>query len=58
MSDKENDRIQKAMAEIDAMELSEVEAPGWESAKQNYAQFSRKRLADIDEIETSKRKAS
>lgn len=58
MSDKENDRIQKAMAEIDAMELSEVEAPGWEPAKQSYAHFSRKRLADIDEIETSKRKAS
>ena len=58
MSDKENERVQKAMAEIDAMELSEVDAPGWETAKQKYAQFSRKRLLDIKDIESSKRKVS
>ena len=58
MSDKENERIQKAMAEIDAMELSDIDAPGWETAKQKYAQFSRKRLLDIKDIETSKRKVS
>ena len=58
MSDKENERIQKAVAEIDAMELSDIEAPGWEPAKQKYVQSSRKRLLDIKDIESSKRKVS
>lgn len=58
MSDKENERTQKAMAEIDAMELSDVETPVWETAKQNYVHSSLKRLHDIEDMETSKRKVN
>ena len=46
------------MTDIDSMELSDVEAPGWEVAKQKFAQSSRKRLLDMEDVESSKQKVS
>jgi chromatin-remodeling ATPase INO80 len=50
------DLVEQALAEIDAMELSEVEGPEWLGAKENYLQYSQKRQKDMDENEASKRK--
>ncbi|KAL8710985.1 MAG: hypothetical protein Q9220_004584 [cf. Caloplaca sp. 1 TL-2023] len=55
-SDKENDRIQKELKRIDAMELSDIESPGWLVAKQEFARSSNKRLWEVEELEDSKRK--
>lgn len=55
---RDNLRVKKEMAKIDAMELSDIESPKWASAKENYALISRKRYRAIEEEETAKRKVS
>ena len=55
-TDKENERVLQAMAEIDAMEHSDLESPGWEGAKDKHLQMSRKRLLAVEESEQNKRK--
>ncbi|KAL8951506.1 MAG: hypothetical protein Q9222_002533, partial [Ikaeria aurantiellina] len=55
-SDKENDRIQKEIKRIDAMELSDIESPDWSAAKQDYAKLSSKRLLEVEGVENNKRK--
>ncbi|KAL8734839.1 MAG: hypothetical protein Q9166_001191 [cf. Caloplaca sp. 2 TL-2023] len=55
-SDKENERIDKELAKIDAMELSDIDSPEWTVAKQDYSQSSKKRLVDAEMKEESKRK--
>ena len=55
-SDKENEKVAKEMAKIDAMEHSDVESSEWDDMKEKYLQSSRKRFLDVEEAETSKRK--
>ncbi|KAL9041985.1 MAG: hypothetical protein Q9180_000911 [Flavoplaca navasiana] len=56
VSDKEIERIDREMAKIDALELSDVDSPDWATAKQEYARQSGKRLIDVQQIEDNKRK--
>lgn len=58
LSDKENEKVKKEMAKIDAMELSDIESPKWATKKQDYAQLSQKRFLDIEGAENIKRKVS
>ncbi|MCJ1378780.1 putative DNA helicase ino80 [Xylographa soralifera] len=55
-SDKENESVQQALAEINAMDLSDVEAPGWADERERYRQLSQKRQINVEEGEASKRK--
>ncbi|KAL8942084.1 MAG: hypothetical protein Q9216_001850 [Gyalolechia sp. 2 TL-2023] len=56
VSDREHDRIQKELAKIDAMELSDVESSEWTIAKQDFLILNNKRLMMVDEAEANKRK--
>ena len=58
VSDKENEKVKKEMAKIDAMELSDIESSQWATTKQDYAQVSQKRYLDIEGAENVKRKVS
>ena len=55
-SDKENEKVKKEIARIEAMELSDIESPEWESAKQRYLESSQKRQRDVEAAEDIKRK--
>lgn len=55
---RDNLRVKKEMAKIDALELSDLESPKWAAAKENYAVSSRKRYRAIEAEESSKRKVS
>ena len=57
-SDKENEKVKKEMAKIDDMELSDIDAPEWESAKQKHVISSQKRQRDVEAAEEVKRKVS
>lgn len=57
-SERDNERVRKEMAKIDAMELSDIESPTWALAKENYILLSRKRYLDIEECENVKRKVT
>ena len=57
-SDKENEKVKKEMARIDAMELSDIESPDWESAKLRYFESSKKRQQDVEAAEDIKRKVT
>lgn len=56
MSDKENEKVAKAMTEIDAMDLSDVDAPGFSREKEDFRRRSLKRVLEIENVEASKRK--
>ncbi|KAL8716039.1 MAG: hypothetical protein Q9225_006279 [Loekoesia sp. 1 TL-2023] len=56
MSDKENDRVQKELARIDAMELSDIDSSEWAVVKQDFLRSNNKRLIEIENAEASKRK--
>lgn len=56
MSDKENEKVAKAMAEIDAMDLSDVDAPGLSREKEDFRRRSSKRALEIENVEAGKRK--
>lgn len=55
-SDKENERVKKEIAKIDAMEMSDVETSEFEAAKQEHVQLSQKRQRDVEVGEIIKRK--
>ncbi|KAL8805478.1 MAG: hypothetical protein Q9182_001933 [Xanthomendoza sp. 2 TL-2023] len=55
-SDKENERITKELARIDAMELSDVESSEWTMAKLEYIRSSNKRSLETEMQEDNKRK--
>ena len=57
-SDKENEKVKKEIARIDAMELSDIESPDWEIAKQRYLESSKKRQRDVEAAEDIKRKVT
>ncbi|KAL8970345.1 MAG: hypothetical protein Q9197_003859 [Variospora fuerteventurae] len=56
MSDKDNDRVRKELAKIDTMELSDIDAPEWEMAKQDFIRSSKKHLLEVGKSEENKRK--
>ena len=57
-SDKENERVKKEMAKIDAMPLSPIELPEYEGEKKKHAKSSQKRQRDVETSEEAKRKVS
>ena len=57
-SDKENEKIQKEVDRIDAMTLSDVEAPGWEESRNNYEQVHHERQNFVNGMEKAKRRVS
>ena len=57
-SDKENEKVRKEIARIDAMELSDIDSPEWELARQQHIQASQKRQRDVEAVEDVKRKVS
>ncbi|KAL9601715.1 MAG: hypothetical protein Q9219_002326 [cf. Caloplaca sp. 3 TL-2023] len=56
MSDKENDRIQRELARIDAMDLSDIDSHEWITVKQDFLRLSQKRLLAAEEMEVNRRK--
>ncbi|KAL8855170.1 MAG: hypothetical protein Q9221_000076 [Calogaya cf. arnoldii] len=56
VSDKENKRIDKEIARINAMELSDIESLDWAPAKQDFVRQSNKRLMGVQQAEDNKRK--
>lgn len=58
-SDKEGEEtVRKAIAEIDKMELSDLEIPEFAQAKEHRKQICVKRQASVREAENVKRKVS
>ena len=57
-SNKENEKVRKEMAKIDAMELSDIESPKWASAKESHARSSQKRYREVEDAENDRRKVS
>lgn len=55
-SDKENEKVKKEMAKIDAMELSDIDSPEWQEARQLHVLSSQKRQHDVEAAEDIKRK--
>ena len=55
-SDKENEKVKKEMAKIDATPLSPIDAPKYEAEKQKHAKHSQKRQQDVENGEEAKRK--
>lgn len=58
LTEKEADKILKALAMIDEGPLSDVDDGSFYEQKEQYKQKSRKRAADIGEAELQKRKVS
>ena len=56
-SDKENEKVRKEMAKIEAMPLSPIDLPEYEADKQKHAKYSQKRQRDVEISEDVKRKA-
>ena len=56
-SDKENEKIKKEMAKIDAIPMSPIDLPEYEFDKQKHATCSQKRKRDVEDCEEVKRKA-
>lgn len=57
-SDKENEKVRKEMAKIDAMELSDIESSKWAKAKENHVRSSQKRYLEVENAENGRRKVS
>ena len=55
-SDKENEKVKREVAKIDAMELSDIESPEFDAAKQKHSQAAQKRQQTIEDAEGAKRK--
>lgn len=56
MSDKENEKVAKAMADIDAMDSSDVDAPEFSREREDFRRRSSKRALEIENVEAGKRK--
>jgi DNA helicase INO80 len=56
LSDRENERIIKALERIDAMDKSDVEAPGFEQDWERYILKGKKRARETATLEFQKRK--
>lgn len=56
LTDRENEKVKREMAKIDAMELSDMESPKWATKKQDYAQLIQKRYMETENAENVKRK--
>ena len=56
VSAKDNERVQKEMAKIDAMDLSDVDSPDFEGERQVHKNLLSKREQDVEVSENVKRK--
>lgn len=56
-SDKENEKVKKEMAKIDAIPPSPIDLPEYETDKQKHDKSSLKRQRDVENSEEVKRKA-
>lgn len=54
--DRENEKLQKNLERIDAMDHSDVEAPGFEQEWQRYVMKGKKRAREAEASEAQKRK--
>ena len=57
-TEKENQKVLQALADINAAELSDLDAPGWHVEKQEHIESSKKRLRVLEDEEGEKRKVS
>ncbi len=53
---RENEKVAKALADIDEAMLSDVDSLGFDIERKRYAAKSRKRALEVDEVETVTRK--
>ena len=56
VSAKDNEKVQKEMAKIDALDLSDADSPEFEGARRLHAHMSSKREQDVEATENVKRK--
>lgn len=56
LSDRENERINRALDKIDALDKSDVEAPGFEDEYERYIVKGKKRSINTEKLEAQKRK--
>lgn len=56
LSDRENERINRALEKIDAMDKSDVEAPGFQDELERYIMKGKKRSINTGKLEAQKRK--
>ena len=56
LPDKENEKVKRELARINAIPLSPIDIPGYEPDKQKHAKSSQKRQRDVDYAEGIKRK--
>ena len=57
-SDKENERVKKEVAKIEAMDHSDIEMSEFDIAKQDHTEMSQKRQRDVEVAEDVKQKVS
>lgn len=55
-SDKENEKVRKELAKIDAMDLSDIESLEYEAAKLQHSQTSQKRQQHVEAVENVRHK--
>ena len=55
-SARNSEKVKKEMAKLDAMELSDIESPAFEGARQLHLQLSKKRQHDVEAAEEVNRK--
>lgn len=53
---RENEKVSKALVEIDDAVFSDVDTTGFDEERKRYITKSRKRALDVEEVETTKRK--
>lgn len=56
LTEKENERVIKAVEKIDAMQQSDVEGVGFEEEREEYLQKTKKRTMNVKSLESEKRK--
>ena len=54
--ERDNEKIKAEMAKIEAMEMSDIESPAYDEAKENFTHLKRKREAEVEKTEIAKRK--
>lgn len=57
-AERDNEKLRKELAKIEAMDLSDIESPRWAVEKEKHARASHKRYLDVEELENTRRKVS
>jgi hypothetical protein len=58
MSEKDDEHVRQALAEIETAEASDLDDPGWSSSKERYRKQTLKRGVEVESTEADKRKVS